>query len=129
MLQPRTRYPLILFILLGLLLPAITPAQEEGVAAVTPVDDPQLQSTIDTLHSLIELQVALSSEIQELEQQLLAASTAAEKKDIQARLEKLEADLQTTNRNLRGIGAGADIASLRVAEETKFSLQIGRAHV
>jgi small-conductance mechanosensitive channel len=93
------------------------------VAAVTPVDDPQLQSTIDTLHSLIELQVELRREIQELEQQLAAAETASEKNDIQAQLDKLEADLQTTNRNLRGIGAGADIASLRAVQETKFSLQ------
>ena len=121
MLHTRTRYPLILFILLGMLLPAVASAQEEGVAASA--DDLQLQDTIDTLHSLIKLQAELKRDIQVLGQQLAAAETVSEKNDIQAQLDKLEADLQTTTRNLRGIGAGADIASLRAAEETKFSLQ------
>jgi len=110
-----------LFIILGTLLPAVAPAQQED-AAVLP-DNLQLQETINTLHSLITLQAQLKSDIHDLGKQLAAAETAVEKKDIQAQLDKLEVDLQTTTRNLRGIGAGADIASLRAVEETKFSLQ------
>ncbi len=121
MLSPATRYPLILFILLGLLLPVYAPAQEEGVAI--PADDIKLQETIHTLQSLIKLQADLKRDVQAINQQLAAAKTVSEKNEIQARLDKLEDDLQTTTRNLRGIGAGADIASLRATEEVEFSLQ------
>ena len=109
-----------LFIILAMLLPAVAPAQED-VAALA--DDLQLQDTINTLHSLIRLRAELKHDIQALGQQLVTAKTASEKNDIQAQLDKLNVDLQTTTRNLRGIGAGADIASLRAAQETKFSLQ------
>jgi ElaB/YqjD/DUF883 family membrane-anchored ribosome-binding protein len=109
-----------LFIILAMLLPAVAPAQEDVAASA---DDLQLQDTINTLHSLIRLQTELKHDVHVLGQQLAAAKTVSEKKDIQAQLDKLDVDLQTTTRNLRGIGAGADIASLRAAQETKFSLQ------
>ncbi|MCG6899731.1 MAG: hypothetical protein LJE75_06970 [Gammaproteobacteria bacterium] len=111
----------ILLILLGALLPATVPAQEEGVAA--PANDKQLQNTLKTLQSLIKLQSDLKQDIKEYSQQLADAQTAVEKSDIQSRLDKSEADLQTTTRNLKGIAAGADISSLRVVEEQQFSLQ------
>jgi hypothetical protein len=113
--------PLLLLLILILLLPVPVPAQEE--AAVASVDRSQLQDTIDTLQSLLQLQTELKRDIQDLNRQLLAAQTEAEKKDIQAQLGKLEADLETTAENLKGIAAGADITSLRVEEEKKFSLQ------
>jgi hypothetical protein len=119
--HPVTRYPSILFIILGMLLPVCATAQEEGVEASA--GDAQLQETINTLHSLIKLQAELKRDIHDLGQQLAAAETAAEKNEIQTQLDKFEIDLQTTTRNLRGIGAGADIASLRAVEETQFSLQ------
>jgi hypothetical protein len=119
--HPVTRYPTILFIILGMLLPVCATAQEEGVEASA--GDAQLQETINTLHSLIKLQAELKRDIHDLGQQLAAAETAAEKNEIQTQLDKFEIDLQTTTRNLRGIGAGADIASLRAVEETQFSLQ------
>jgi hypothetical protein len=121
MMHPVTRYPSILFIILGMLLPVCATAQEEGVEASA--GDAQLQETINTLHSLIKLQAELKRDIHDLGQQLAAAETAAEKNEIQTQLDKFEIDLQTTTRNLRGIGAGADIASLRAVEETQFSLQ------
>jgi len=120
MLHPLTRFPLMLIILLAMLLPAAASAQEDVAASA---DDLQLQDTINTLHSLIRLRMELKNDIQTLGQQLVTAKTASEKNDIQAQLDKLNVDLQTTTRNLRGIGAGADIASLRAAQETKFSLQ------
>ncbi|MGB5338107.1 MAG: hypothetical protein WBO06_03320, partial [Gammaproteobacteria bacterium] len=146
MLHPVTRYPLILFLILGMLLPAITPAQEDApvVSAgdIQPQDaaleqdapqkqetprqqeaDRQLQDTLTTLQSLLKLQADLKRDIQDLGKQLAAAQTMSEKNELQARLDKLETDLQTTTRNLREIGAGADIASLRVTEEKKFNLQ------
>jgi hypothetical protein len=119
--HPLTRYPLILFISLVMLLPAHAGAQEEEVPAAA--EDTQLQDTIDTLQSLLILQSELKRDIHELAKQLAAAETESEKNDIQAQLDKLETDLQTTTRNLKGIAAGADIASLRAVEETKFSLQ------
>ncbi len=121
MLHTISRYPLMLFILLGWLLPATVAALEQGVA--TPASTLHQQETISTLQSLLKLQSELKSGIQELNEQLTAAGTAGEKKDLQAQLDKLEIDLQTTTRNLRGIAAGADIASLRVTEEAEFSLQ------
>jgi hypothetical protein len=129
MLHSLARHLTLLFILAGMLLPAAVPAQNEDVAAAvdtavpTTFDDPQLQDTIKTLHSLIKLQTDLKQDIQVLNQQLATAKMAAEKRDIQAQLDKLEADLQATNRNLKEIGAGADISSFRATEEAKFSLQ------
>jgi hypothetical protein len=104
-----------------MLLPVFAPAQQE--AAPAPAENAQLQDTISTLQSLVELQVQLKRDIKELSAQLTAAQTEAEKTDIQGQLDKLEVDLQTSTQNLRGIAAGADIASLRVKEEAKFSLQ------
>jgi len=121
MMHTVTRYPLILFFLLGLLLPAYAPAQEESV--VVSAADLQLQETINTLHSLIKLQAELKRDISDLGKQLAAAETVSEKNEIQTQLDKLVVDLQTTTRNLREIGAGADIASLRATEEPEFSLQ------
>ncbi len=89
----------------------------------TPAEDTQLQETIRTLHSLMNLQAELKRDIEVLVDQLNAAQTAADKKEIQAELDKLGTDLKTTNRNLREIAAGADIASLRAAEESEFNLQ------
>ena len=119
--HPVTRYLFILFILPGMLLPAYAPAQD-NVVAKSP-DDAQLQDTIKTLQSLIKLQTDLKRDIQERGHQLAVAQTAAEKNEIQAQLDKLETDLQTTTQNLKGIAAGADIANLRVTEEAAFNLQ------
>lgn len=121
MLHTVSRYPLMLFILLGWLLPATVPALEQDEAA--PASTLHQQETISTLRSLLKLQTELKRDIQDLNEQLAAAGTAGEKKDFQAQLDKLEIDLQTTTRNLREIAAGADIASLRATEEPKFSLQ------
>mgnify|MGYP001818495447 FL=1 len=111
MLHLLTRSSLILFIFLVMLLPAVAPALEEGIATppleesiATSPAELQLQDTINTLHSLIKLQIELKQDIQALNQQLATAETAADKRDIQTQLDKLDADLQTTNRNLKGIG-------------------------
>jgi small-conductance mechanosensitive channel len=89
----------------------------------TPAPDTHLQDTISTLDSLIKLQSQLKSDTEALGRQLAAAQNEAEKKELQAQLDKLGADLKTTNRNLREIAAGADITSLRAADEAKFDLQ------
>jgi small-conductance mechanosensitive channel len=65
----------------------------------------------------------MKQDIADLALRLEAATTAGEKKDLQAQIDKLEADLVDTTRNLKEIAAGADIASLRRLEEKKFSLQ------
>jgi len=88
-----------------------------------PAEDTHLQDTISTLNSLMTLQSELKSDIEALVKQMQTAQSEAEKKDIQAQLDKLGADLKTTTGNLKEIAAGADIASLRAAEETKFDLQ------
>jgi hypothetical protein len=122
MLHSVTRQLLILFLLPGMLLPVVAFAQEEeGVTASQ--EDPQQRDTISTLQSLLKLQSDLKRNIRDMSEQLAAAETTGDKKNIQTQLDKLEADLQTTTRNLRGIAAGADIASLRATEEEEFSLQ------
>jgi hypothetical protein len=88
-----------------------------------PGADTQLQGTIRTLNSLIKLQYELKSDIKNLVHKLKTAQSASEKKDIQAQLDKLDVDLESTTRSLKGIAAGADIASLRAKEEAKFNFQ------
>ena len=83
----------------------------------------QHQVTLDTIDSLIQLQIQLKQDIADLTLKLETAATASDKRDIQAQLDKLEADLLATTRNLKEIAAGADIASLRETVEKKFSLQ------
>lgn len=94
-------------------------AQTESV----PETDARQRDTINTLDSLIDLQSSLKSDMETLGRKLGAAQSETEKKEIQAQLDKLAADLKTTNRNLREIAAGADINSLRVEEEAPFNLQ------
>ena len=83
----------------------------------------QHQVTLETLDSLILLQIQLKQDIADLTLKLETAATASDKRDIQAQLDKLEADLLATTRNLKEIAAGTDIASLRETVEKKFSLQ------
>ncbi|MDH3872343.1 MAG: hypothetical protein OEU44_09020, partial [Gammaproteobacteria bacterium] len=119
--HPVKRQPIFLLLILALLHSAYAPAQAEDAAVLT--DQTHLQETITTLQSLLQLQSELKRDIQDLNRQLASAQTEAEKNDIKAQLGKLETDLQTTAGNLKGIAAGADIASLRTAEEKKFVLQ------
>ncbi len=79
--------------------------------------------TIDTLTSLMQLQAELKADIAGLNRELDAATGAGAKREIQARIDKLDADLLTTTYNLREIAAGADLASLRVVEEAPFNFQ------
>ena len=95
-------------------------------AADTPVtvDTENTSSeTIKTLSSLMRLQAELKADIAALNRELDAAEGASEKRGIQARIDKLDADLLTTTYNLREIAAGADLASLRVQEEAPFNFQ------
>ncbi len=93
-------------------------------AAETSPDEGVPQSdTIKTLNSLMRLQAELKSDIADLNRDLDAAQGAAAKRDIQARIDKLDADLLTTTYNLREIAAGADLASLRAEEEVPFNFQ------
>ncbi len=119
---PLARYSRILLIMLSSLVWAVCPRAQEQPPEV-PAGDAHLQDTISTLDSLIKLQSQLKSDMETLGHQLDAAQSDAEKKEIQGQLDKLGADLKTTNRNLREIAAGADITSLRAGEEAKFDLQ------
>jgi len=123
MLFPVSRYSrIVLVIVLGTVTWTLgSPLRAQADEA--PVTDARLQDTINTLQSLIALQTQLKDDIESLARQMRAAQSEAEKKELQAQLDKLGADLKTTSRNLREIAAGADIASLRAAEETKFNLQ------
>jgi hypothetical protein len=104
--------------IVGSMVCAAAPAQPEATAA-----DEQLQGTLKTLNSLLNLQLQLKADVEALGKLLNAARTDAEKAEIQGQLDKLGADLKTTNRNLREIAAGADIDNLRAAEEPAFNLQ------
>ena len=105
-------------IFMSLLLSAGSAAQGE-ITTAEQIDD----DTISTLHSLLMLRSELKRDVQAQTQRVASAQTESEKQDNQRHLDKLEQDLKTTTHNLRGIAAGADIASLRVQQEEKFSLQ------
>jgi hypothetical protein len=98
------------------------PAGSDSSTVQTQLSDQQ-RTTLDTLNSLITLQLQMKQDIAALTQALEAAGTASERNAIQAQLNELEADLVATTRNLKEIAAGADIAGLRAVEEKKFSLQ------
>ncbi len=122
MLNPVNRFLPILLISLGMfVLPLFVLSQAKNSEVSVP--DTASLDTLTTLDSLVRLQAELKVDIKKLGKQLEAAQTVAEKKDIQAQLDKLEADLEATTRNLKEIAAGADIATLRTAKDTKFNLQ------
>ena len=98
-------------------------ALEQAVIEQVPVGDTQLQGTIRTLNSLINLQTELKGDIKRLGLELKSAESESEKRDIQEQLDKLDVDLESTTRSLKEIAAGADIGSLRIAEEPKFNFQ------
>jgi hypothetical protein len=112
----------LLLLLLGLL--AVLP-HGPALAANEPAPsaDTRVSETINTLNSLIQLQGQLKDDIEKQNASLQAALSTAEKKEIQAQLDKLDKDLQTTTKNLKEIAAGADISSLRATEETTFDFQ------
>ena len=89
----------------------------------SPAADTRQEGTIRTLNSLITLQTELKSDIKRLGRELEKAQSPSEKKEIQAQLDELEADLVSTTQSLKEIAAGADIASLRASEEAEISFQ------
>ena len=115
-------YSLILFIILSIVTLPVFAIAEADIEQV-PTADTQLQDTIGTLNSLIKFQSELKSDIKKLGRQLKAAQNASEKKLIQAQLDKLDVELDSTIRNLNELAAGEDIAGLRVNEEIKFNFQ------
>jgi len=122
--MPNTvnRLLLVLFMALGIsALPLFALAQAENAEA--PRADAGMQDILTQLNTLVRLQAELRVDIKLLGEELQAAQTESEKKDIQAKLDKLEVDLQTATRNLKEIAAGADITTLRGMEETEFNLQ------
>lgn len=122
MLHPVSKHLLVLVMALCIFaFPLSAHAQME--VAEAPVVDAVTLDTLTTLDALINLQAELKADIKALSKQLVSAQTVAEKKDLQAKLDKIEVDLQTATRNLKEIAAGADITALRAAEETKFNLQ------
>ncbi|MGD2138523.1 MAG: hypothetical protein PVF08_09720, partial [Gammaproteobacteria bacterium] len=115
------RFLQVLLALLGILALLQQPAArcEDDKPTVVEVQ----QETISTLKSLLVLKSELETDIAELNRRLDAAKTQAEKANIQAQLEKLDADLQTTSGNLNEIAAGVDISDLRAGEEKPFNFQ------
>jgi len=111
----------VLLLVLGMTMYSVCPTAQ--AQPETPATDTQQQDTLGTLFSLLKLQSQMKDDMASLGKQLTAAGTEAERNDLQAQLDKLGADLKTTNRNFREIAAGADIDSLRAAEETSFNLQ------
>jgi hypothetical protein len=99
---------------------AVVPLHAEDTV---PAGGDTQSDTIKTLNSLMQLQAGLKADIADLNRELDAAQGAAAKRDIQVRLDKLDADLMTTTYNLREIAAGADLASLRAEEEAPFNFQ------
>jgi hypothetical protein len=99
----------------------VSAAAAQQVTAVA--TSAQVTHTIETLNSLIALQASMRADIDKLHSQLEAAQSAQDKKEIQKQIDKMDADLQATSRNLKEIAAGADIDTLRVTEEKPFNFQ------
>ena len=116
------RYALILLVALGMITLPVCAFAEADTGQTQPANT-QMLGTIKTLNSLVKLQSELRSDIQLLSRQLEDTKSVSEQKDIQARLDKLDADLESTTRNLKEIAAGADIIRLRSREELKFNFQ------
>ena len=116
------RYALILLVALGMITLLVCAFAEADTGQTQPVNT-QMLGTIKTLNSLVKLQSELRSDIQLLSRQLEDTKSVSEQKDIQARLDNLDADLESTTRNLKEIAAGADIIRLRSREELKFNFQ------
>jgi hypothetical protein len=114
-----------LYLLLAMLVTTCLPPGGPAVAADKPAPPgvTRVTDTISTLNSLVQLQDELKRDIAKLNASLETTQGAADKKEIQAQLDKLGDDLQTTTRNLNEIAAGADITNLRATEETKFDFQ------
>lgn len=83
----------------------------------------ELESTLSALRSLTLLSKDLKADIERINRELGNARTAIEKQELQAKLEKLEADLSATTQNLQRIAANADITTLRAVEEPAFNFQ------
>jgi len=116
------RRPFVLLIILGLMSLPLFAFAQDAIEQV-PEGDTQLQGTIRTLNSLINLQSELKGDINRLAAELKSVESVSEKRNIQERLDKLDVDLESTTRSLKEIAAGADIGSLRIVEEPKFNFQ------
>ena len=105
-----------LFVFLLLLLPVLGFAQEESPESGE-------DHTLPALKSFVELKQTLERDIKQLNKALRAAQTDAEKREIQARLEKIQADLKATGQNFEDIAASVNISLLREEKPQKFNFQ------
>ncbi len=80
-------------------------------------------STLETLLSFVNLRKDLQADIKALNRQIQTTHSDAEKISLKQRLEKLESDLKTTNRNFENIAAGVDMTTLRGEPREEFNLQ------
>jgi hypothetical protein len=100
-----------------------TPLPGHGQTDPVAADTPAATGTLDTLRSFVNLRNDLLQDIKALNQQIDAAQSDAEKNNLRQQLDKLEADLRATARNLEDIAAGVDISSLRVEKQEEFNFQ------
>lgn len=115
----------------GSLTAAAAPSDTNSTAIDVPSDDPsntptaesELDGTLVTLGSLIELQRQIREDIRVSNAELEAAETGAEREDIGARIEALNDDLRSTQTNFTEIATGADTAILEEVEEPPFNFQ------
>lgn len=80
-------------------------------------------NTLETLASFVDLRNGLLKDIKDVNRQIVAAESDAEKQTLKEQLNVLEADLRAIRRNFENIAAGIDISVLRAEQATEFSLQ------
>jgi len=83
----------------------------------------ELDTTLVTLASLIELQQQLRVDIRDSNTELAATETEAEREAIRARVEALNDDLRSTQTNFTEIATGADTSILQEVQEPPFNFQ------
>ena len=100
--------------------PAVDAVPSDGELAEPGME---LDTTLVTLASLIELQQQLRSDIRDSNAELAATETEAEREAISARVEALNDDLRSTQTNFTEIATGADTSILQEVQEPPFNFQ------
>jgi hypothetical protein len=96
----------------------VAPAKQGAEAQATPA-----ANTIDTLASFVDLRTAIMRDIKDVNQQIGASQSDAEKENLKLQLDKLESDLRAVTDNFENISAGIDLTILGAKEEEAFNFQ------
>lgn len=105
-----------------LVAPSIS-AQLEDQQGLTLGDAADINTTLETLRSFIQLSKGQQADIRLQEELIEAEESAAEQTILKQQLAQLKEEQRATKRNFREIAAGTDVTVLQVSENEAFNLQ------